>query len=164
MISRIAFVAIMLCTQCTVKYKFNDADTGDAKTISVDLFNNESAQAPPAAAQQFTEGLRDMFQSQTKLDLISSGADLKFSGSIIGYAVSPVGIQNTDQAALNRLTITVKVEYINQLEENKSFTQNFTRFSDYESSQQLSDVEATLLADIFEQINQDIFNRALSNW
>jgi hypothetical protein len=164
---------LLLCTgmlmalalgSCRISYRFNDADTGNASTISVTLFDNDAAQAPAGIQQQFTESLRDLFQSQTKLDLIASGGDLQFEGAITGYTINPVNIQSNDQAALNRLTITVKVRYTNQLEEGKSFEQNFTRFADYESTRQLTDVEQELIVTIFEQITQDIFNRALSNW
>lgn len=149
---------------CRIAYKFNDADTGDARTISVLLFENEAAQAPAGSNQQFTEGLRDLFLSQTRLDLLKTNGDLHFEGSIIQYMVSPVGIQSTDQAALNRLTIGIRVTYTNTLEEKKSFTQTFSRFADYESSQQLTDVENDLIEDIFQQLYQDVFNRSLSNW
>ena len=37
-------------------------------------------------------------------------------------------------------------------------------FSDFESSQNLADVQDELIEAIFEQITEDIFNRAFSDW
>jgi len=78
--------------------------------------------------------------------------------------VQPVAIQSNETAALNRLTITVKVVYINTLDEKKNKDLTVTRFADYESSSELSAVESELLATISEQLAQDIFDRTLGDW
>lgn len=164
LIYMLAFLSLPLIQGCKISYRFNDADIGDAKTVSVSLFDNEAAQSPAGSNQTFTEGLRDVFQTQTRLVLVGNNGDLQLEGAISSYLVAPVGVQANDVAALNRLTINVKVRYQNTLDETKNFTQSFSRFADYDSNRSLSDVEQALLAEIFEQIYQDIFNRALSNW
>jgi hypothetical protein len=165
MIKWLFFLCLPLSlNSCKISYRFNDADIGDAKTISVALFDMSAAQAPAGSNQIFTEGLRDVFQSQTRLVLVGSNGDLQMEGSLTGYSISPVGVQANDVAALNRLTIQIKVKYTNTLDESKNFSQGFSRFADYDSRRSLTEVENTLITEIFEQIYQDIFNRALSNW
>ena len=83
----------------------------EAKTISVQYFQNLASLAPPTLSQTFTEALRDKLSSQTRLTLVNKAGDLAFEGSISGYSTAPISIQSTDQAALNRLTITVNVKY-----------------------------------------------------
>ena len=64
----------------------------------------------------------------------------------------------------NRLTITVKVKFTNTKDKELDFETNFSRFADYESSQNLASIEDVLIKDINDQLTQDIFNKAVSNW
>jgi len=156
---------LVLISGCKINYSFSGASVPvEAKTVSVDYFQNNASLAPPTISQTFTEALRDKLSSQTRLGLVNKGGDLAFEGSIIGYATSPIAIQSSDQAALNRLTITVNVKYTCSFDEKKNFEQSFSRFSDYSSTSSLATVEDDLIKDINQQIVQDIFNRALNDW
>ena len=148
-----------------MNYSFSGASIPpEAKTVSVIYFSNTASLAPPTLSQIFTEALRDKLSTQTRLALVNKGGDLNFAGSIIGYATSPVAIQSTDQAALNRLTITVNVKYTCSFNEKKNFEQTFSRYADYTSDKSLASVEDQLIRDINVQLVQDIFNKALNDW
>ena len=136
----------------------------EAKTVSVEYFGNQSSIAGPHIPQKFTEKLRDVLQSQTSLSLVPKNGNLQFSGYISDYTVSPLAIQGSDKPAQNRLTISVYVKYTNPYDPSKSFEQTFTRFSDYDGTKNISEVENILLTEIFRQLTEDIFNRAFNNW
>jgi hypothetical protein len=95
---------------------------------------------------------------------MKQNGDLQLEGAITDYNISPVAIQSTDQAALNRLTITVNVKYTNKFDATKNFEQAFTRFADYKTSSSLSTEEDKLLIEINRQLTEDIFNKAFNNW
>lgn len=155
----------VLFSGCKVKYSLSGATIPpEAKTISVSYFPNNTTLGGPSISQLFTEKLRDMVSSQTNLALMKQNGDLQFEGSIIDYNVAPVAIQSGDQAALNRLTVTVKVKYSNKFDISKNFEQSFSRFSDFEASKTISSVEAQLLSEINRQLTEDIFNKAFNNW
>ena len=135
-----------------------------AKTISIAYFVNNAQFVEPTLSQSLTDALRDRFQSQTDLDLIKEGGDLQMEGSITDYSTRPVAIQGNETAALNRLSITVKVKYTNTLEPEKDFDASFTRYEDYSSSQDLSAVKDQLILIINENLVDDIFNKAVVNW
>ncbi len=159
------FFTLLLFSSCKVKYSLSGATIPpEAKTVSVAFFVNNTTLGAPSISQKFTEKLRDVVSSQTNLSLNKQNGDLQFEGSIIDYNVAPVSIQSTDQAALNRLTVTVQVKYSNKFEVAKNFEQNFTRFADYKSSEALSSKENDLLVEINRQLTEDIFNRAFNNW
>ena len=146
-------------------YSFSGASVSpDVKTVSIQYFKNSASLAPPTISQSFTEALKDIFTSQTKLGLVSQGGDLKFEGEIIGYATSPLAIQSNDHAALNRLTITVHVKFVNEKDEKQNFDTSFSRYADYSSSQSLAAVQSGLIDQINQQLVQDIFNKAMINW
>ena len=156
--------AIALFSGCKIHYGFSGATIPpEAKTVSVQYFQNNASLAPPTMSQLFTEALKDKMSS-TRLGLVSKGGDLNFEGSITGYSTAPIAIQSTDQAALNRLTITVNVKYNCSFDEKKNFDQSFTRYADFESTKTLVSVENELIQQINEQLTQDIFNRALNDW
>ena len=46
----------------------------------------------------------------------NKSSDLLFSGEITKYEFQPVSIQDTEIAAQNRLTISLKINYINNLD------------------------------------------------
>ncbi len=162
----LSFVMIvLLLPACKMHYGFSGATIPpEAKTVSVQYFQNQASLAPPTLSQTFTEALRDRLSSQTRLGLVNKGGDLNFDGSITGYSTNPIAIQSTDLAALNRLTITVTVKYTCTFDEKKNFEQSFSRFADYNSSQSLTAVEQELIQTINDQLTLDIFNRALNDW
>lgn len=149
---------------CRVGYSFTGGDVGQARTVSVEVFAARAPLATPGSAQTFTETLRDLLLAQTPLKLAREDGDVQYSGSITGYDVQPVNIQANETAALNRLTITASVLYVNTLEPKKNAEFIVTRFADYDSSQDLTTVEEQLVSTIGKQLAQDIFDRTLGNW
>lgn len=149
---------------CAVHYGFSGGDVGDARTMSVDLIEARAPLATPLSAQVLTESVRDLLLAQTPLKLKQNDGDVQYSGALVGYDVQPVSIQANETAALNRLTMTVQITYLNTLEakKNKEFT--ISRFADYDSAQDITSVEERLARDIGKQLAQDIFDRTLGDW
>jgi hypothetical protein len=151
-------------TSCRMNVSFTGGDVGDARTLSVDMFQARAPLATPQSAQAFTETLRDLLLAQSPLKLARSDGDLQYSGNIVGYDVQPVNIQANETAALNRLTITVAVTYVNTLEPKKNTEFTVSRFADYDSTQDLVTVEEQLIIDISRQLAQDIYDRTIGAW
>lgn len=145
------------------KLSLSGGNYGDAKTISIAFFPNNAALVQPTLSQSFTEDLRNFFQTQSPLSLISKGGDLQMEGAITDYRVGPVGVSN-QAASSNRLTITVSVKFSNSKDPSKDFESSFSRFVDFPSSQNLSSIEQELVSQVNQQLIQDIFNKALINW
>ena len=159
-------VAAMLVSlsACGV-YSFTGASIPpEARTISVAFFPNDAPLVQPTLSQRFTESLQDKFQRQTNLRLVEDNGDLHFEGSIIGYNTQPTAIAGDDRAALNRLTITVRVRFINEFDSRTDFERNFSRFYDYAAEISLSQIENEAIDIINEALVEDIFNAAVVNW
>lgn len=155
---------VIIFAACRANYSFTGGNVGEARTVSVDLFQARAPLATPLSSQVFTETLRDLLLAQTPLRLDPNEGDVQFSGAITGYDVQPVSIQANETAALNRLTITVGLTYVNTTDPKKNAEATFSRFADYPSTQDLVQVEETLVQEISRQIAQDIFDRTLGNW
>lgn len=150
---------------CKPSYSFTGASISpEVETVSIEFFPSYAPLAPPTAGQAFTEAMKDIFLSQTNLTLVRSNGDLQFSGAIVNYNNAPVAIQGNETAALTRVTMTVKVKFVNTLDESQNFESSFSRFEDFETSESLSAVEEQLLRNINDQLTQDIFNKSVTNW
>jgi outer membrane lipopolysaccharide assembly protein LptE/RlpB len=157
-------IIVAFMQSCGV-YSFTGASIPpEAKTISIQQFQNNAPLVQPVLSQLLTDALRDKFSSQTNLSQVPINGDLAFEGSITDYRTQPVAITGDETAALNRLTIAVRVTYTNRFDEKQNFETNFSRYEDYESSRALSEVEDQLMGEIIEALVQDIFNRSVVNW
>ncbi|MGB1988739.1 MAG: hypothetical protein ACPHO5_04340, partial [Flavobacteriales bacterium] len=63
-----------------------------------------------------------------------------------------------------RLSITVKVKFVNIIDEESNYDKTFSRYADYESSQDFTSIEESLNEEIVSQLIDDIFNEAFTNW
>ena len=157
-------ILAFFCHGCGI-YSFSGASIpAEAKTVSVDYFPNHAQLVNPMLSNDFTTALRDAMMNQTPLDLVDLGGDLAFEGEITDYKTTPVAITASQTAAMNRLTITVKVRFSNRFDETKDFEQSFSHYEDYPSEQDLIAVQENLTAVIIEALVEDIFNKALVNW
>lgn len=166
----VAFSALLY--RCGV-YSFSGANISpEIETVSVDFFYNEAGDGPPNLSQLFTEGLKEYFQNNTNLGIDNSGnGDLQFSGNISGYRYAPMAptvSQNQNApntAGLQRLTISVRVQYMNTQDDTYDFDQQFTFYADYDPrTTSISAIEPALIEEIFTQLYVDIFNASVANW
>jgi hypothetical protein len=149
---------------CNV-YNFTGTGKIDAKTFQVNYFPNNAELVQPGLDRTFTLTLQDLIQNQTNLNLVKNGGDLTYEGEITDYRVTPMMAPADIQAAQNRLTIRVKVQFTNKNKEADNFDKTFEFFYDYPAAQQLSGPTLdSAVKIIFERITQDIFNESLAKW
>ncbi len=145
-------------------YSFSGA-TIEGKNINIHQIENRARNIVPSLSSTITDKVRSRILSQTGLKPVTKDdADYDLSGAVTGYEVTVTGAQSVQLATKNRLTISVQIEFKNRLNEKANFTQTFTRFSDFDASQILQNVENALIQDIGNQLADDIFNKAFVNW
>lgn len=150
-------------TGCGV-YSFTGANI-EGKNINIRTFENRARNVVPTLSPSLTSKIRSRILSQTGLAPVNTeDADYDLSGIITGYEITISGVQNTQTATQNRLTITVAVTFKNRLNKKGDFKQTFSRFADFPANQTLQTVEAKLIEDIGNQLADDIFNKAFVNW
>lgn len=169
--NKIKFIIISIAiaavfTACKVSYSLTGGTLStNVKTFSVQYFPNRAPLVNPNLSDQFVEDLKEKFRSQTSLDeVVDADGHLNFEGEITGYRTQALDIKADEIAATNRLTVTIKVRFINEIESENDFDKSFSAFADYDSTKQLTDVEDSLLEEILEQIIDDIYNEAVVNW
>jgi len=156
--------SMMTFSSC-ISYSFTGASIPpEAKTIRIDYFENHADFVNPTLSETLTTAIRDRFTSQTSLVMVRQNGDLQISGTITDYKSTPQAITGDETAALNRLSITVKVTFVNLIEPDKDYETSFTRYEEYDSNHDLAEVQDALIESINEMIVDDIFNKAVVNW
>ena len=163
----IAIVALLACS-CGYKVTYNLSGGSippAAQTFSVAYFPNNAPMVAPTLSNALTEGLRDKFSRQTRLQQIEEGGDFAFEGEITNYTSNTSSVSGGDYALQNRLTITVKVSFQNAIDPSLSFdNKTFSSYADYDASQLLIDVQDQLIEEIVEALVNDIYMAAAGNW
>jgi len=161
MIAAIAWVA------CVPRYTLNGAsiDYNTYKTISFGEFPIRAALVYPPLQSMFENRMTDMIAQQTRLRVIDgNNTDLRMEGEITGYQLSPQAVGEDAYASQTRLTISVKVKYINNKNQSLSKDLSFSAYRDFSSSELLIDVQDELCTQICKDLSDLIFNATLGDW
>ena len=161
-------IAVIIITQaCSISYKFNGSaiDYTKYKTVSVGEFPIRAALVYPPLQQLFENTITDMITRQTRLKMQEvPNTDIRIEGEITGYNLSPQAVNEDAYASKTRLTITVRVKYIDNKNPSLSNDQSFTAYRDFDSSQMLTDVQDELCSQICDDLKDLIFNATFGNW
>lgn len=169
-ITKLAMLAIVsvVCAGCGYKVTYNLSGGSippEAQTFSVAYFPNNAPMVAPTLSNVLTEALRDKFSRQTRLQQVEEGGDFAFEGEITNYTSTTASVSSGDYALMNRLTITVKVNFQNAVDQTTSFNnKTFSSYTDYDSSQLLVDVQDQLIEEIVDALVNDIYMAAAGNW
>ncbi|MDR3181192.1 MAG: LPS assembly lipoprotein LptE [Prevotellaceae bacterium] len=159
-------VVFLLCLQaCKGGYSFTGTSISpDVKSVSISYINNMAPIVYPSLSNTLTEALKDKFTRNTRLDLIDENGDLQFEGEITNYDVTSMAVQANEVAATNRLTVTVKIRFTNNVDEKQSYDKSFSAYEDFSSTETLDAVQDQLVVTIIEKLIEEIFNNAVANW
>ncbi len=135
----------------------------DVKTYTVLPFSNQASLVVPGFAEAFRLALTDKIRQMSNLNYADDG-DLIYTGTITQYSVSPTASTGDQQAAMNRLTVQVKIEFTNKKHPDDNLSKTYSYYYDFPADKLLDDVKAEAHQVIMEQITQDIFNDTLAKW
>ena len=137
----------------------------DVKTVTINYFEYKALKVNPSLSNQITEALKDKFTKLTKLEQVDVEGDLEIIGEVTGYDVKATAITANEQAAQNRLTVNVKISFVDRKYPENSFeNKSFSAYADFDAMQSLDAVEASLCEEIVEKLCEDIFNGTVANW
>ncbi len=162
----ILLLLTLILSACTVSYKFNGAsiDYSRTKSISIADFPNNAALVNPMLANNLSEGIRDIYSRQTRLQVLRSGGNLELEGEITGYALTPMAITADSYAAETKLTMTVKVRFTNNVAPEESFEKTYSAYQTFNSNQLLTDVQDELCNAMIQEIAENIYNDTVARW
>ena len=148
-----------------VKYSFSGTSIQpDVKTVTINYFEYKALKVNPTLSNSLTEAMKDKFRKLTKLEQVDMDGDIELSGAITGYEVRAAAVTADEVAAMNRLTVTASLKFTNRKYPEEDFEKSFSAYSDYDSTNSLDAVEASLCDEIVEKLVEDMFNASVAQW
>ena len=156
----------MLAVSCSiVKYSFTGTSIQpDVKTITIPYVEYKALRVNPSLSNDLTEALKEKFRKLTSLEEVDMDGDLELVCEITGYDVKATAVSANEQAAQNRLTVTVKASFTNRKYPEDDVDKSFSAYEDFDATMSLDAVEAGLCETIIEKIVEDIFNATVAQW
>ena len=153
-----------LVTSCGI-YSFTGTSIqADVNTITIPYVEYKALRVNPSLSNDMTEALQDKFRKLTRLEQVDVDGDLELVCEITGYDVKATAVTADEQAAQNRLTVTVKVEFTNRKYPEDDVSKSFSAYEDFDATLSLDAVEGTLCETIIEKLVEDIFNATVAQW
>ncbi|MBQ8220692.1 MAG: LptE family protein [Bacteroidaceae bacterium] len=162
----LALMLSLLLMGCTISYKFNGASINYdiIKTISLESFPNRAVYQWGPMESMFNNALSDIYANQTKLQQVARGGDLSLSGEITSYDQVNKSISSDGYSSMMQLKMTVNVRFENTKNHSEDFERQFSASREFDTSQQLNDVQEELVNQMIDEIVEQIFNATVANW
>lgn len=168
----IAYCLLPIALLTSGCYTFKDIGQipKEVKTFRVNYIENKARYINPQLSPQLTDKLRQKIMGQTRLAGVQTeDAHYDISGTVTGYnvitsAISSNNSSNQQQAAGQRLTVTVHLNFKNNLDPSKNFEADVSRNFDYSAQLTITQAEQQLNETIIKNMVDEIFNRIFSNW
>lgn len=162
----ISLITAIGVTSCAISYKLNGAsiDYATTKTISFEYIPIKAAMVYAPLAVNFNDELQAKYANQTKLEQVRSDGDLQISGAITGYTLTPQAVKKDAYAAETRLTVKIKIKFVNKNNKTENFDKEFSAHRDFDATQMITDVQDGLCDEIIKEIVEQIFNATVANW
>jgi len=163
LVSCIVFLFLSL-SSCRYGFK-GTSISAEVNTFFVEVFSVDASNAPVIIGQDFSNLLTEKIRRESRLTPVDTDPDVYFEGTITDYRVSFEAPQPGETTAFNRLNMTIRVDYIDTKKEDAGFEgSNFSFFFDFPSDENLIDIQDEAVDAIFDQLAEDIFNKAFTNW
>lgn len=162
----VLFLGLTSCWPTRISFVDKGGMPEEWDSFTVNTLENNTGNAPLSYNATLTELIKDGIQNNSRLSLDQNqdSSEVTINGVVTSYTVTPVALQEGDNAAQNRLTVTVKFEIFITEPEEDVMELTSSRFIDYDSNEDLGTVENELLSEVSSQIVQDVLNKLFSNW
>lgn len=161
----IPLLLLLLLTACSISYKFTGTSINYdlIKTIQIDKIANRAPYGWAPMEAMLNNKLQDVYANQTRLKLVKRNGDLHIAGEIVSYDQYNKGISADGYASQVQLRITVNIRFVNS-KTNVQWERQFSATSQYDSTQQLTAVQESLVTEMIADICDQIFNATVADW
>ena len=158
-------LGVQLVSACGI-YSFSGTSIQpDVKTITIPYVEYRALRVNPSLSNDLTEALKEKFRKLTRLEEVDVDGDLEVICEVTGYDTKATAVTADELASQTRLTVTVKVDFINRKHSEEEFqNKTFSAYEDFDATLSLDAVEAGLCESIIEKLVEDIFNATVAQW
>lgn len=163
----IAALLLLLFLPGCISYSFTGTSIpNDVRTISISFFPDNSQSGLGDLSNRLNNALINRFVNQSRLSLTGErdDADSWLEGNIQSYRNRPFSVGGDEQANLNEIQIVVRATFQFVNSEQPEYSKTFTGSATYDVLQNPVDGEIEAATEALQQIANNAFNDAVSNW
>lgn len=163
----IAGITLLLITTACINYSFTGTSIpGDVRTIYIPFFPDNSQSGLGDLTDRLNRALVNRFVNQSRLSLNNDQeeADSWMEGVIQSYRNRPFSIGGDEQANFNEIQIVVRATFQFAAQDQPEYSKTFTGSSTYNVLENPVDGELEAAEEALQQIANNAFNDAVSNW
>jgi len=167
--NKLKFIAIGLlfvCTSC-MSYSFTGTSIpNDVNTVYIPFFPDNSQSGLGDLSDRLYNAIVNRFVNQSRLSLNNEeeSADSWMEGAIQSYRNRPFSVGGDEQANLNEIQIVVRATFQFANSDEPIYSKSFTGTATYDVLDNPVDGELDAAAEALQQIANNAFNDAVSNW
>lgn len=150
-----------------ISYSFTGTSIpSDVNTISIPFFTDQSQSGLGDLSDRLNQALTQRFINQSRLSLENDRelADAYVEGAIQNYINRPFSVAGNEQANLNEVQITVRALFQYTDDDDPLWNKNFSGSATYDVLENPVDGELEAAQKALQQIANNMFNDAVSNW
>lgn len=150
-----------------LRYSFTGASIPPGvETIFIPFFPDQSNSGLGDLSNRLNQALINRFVNQSRLQLANTEADADavLDGVITSYSNRPFSIGGDEQTNENQVSITVRATFLYTANEEPEWSTSFSGSFTYDPSVDPIEGENSAANGALEQIANNMFNDAVSNW
>ena len=156
---------LMLLTACSIKIQMTGTNINYdiLKTIQIDKIANRAPYGWAPMEAMFNTKLQDLYATQTRLKLVKRGGDLQVAGEIVSYDQFNKAVSSDGFSSQVQLRMTVNIRFTNT-KSGQKWEKQFSATTQYDSTQQLTAVQESLVTEMVKDLCDQIFNATVADW
>ena len=160
-------ITLLILIPGCIRYSFTGTSIpADVQTIYIPFLPDRSQSGLGNLSDLLNRALVERFVNQSRLSLANDQgtSDAFIEGAIQTYVNRPFSIGGDEQANLNEVRIAVRATFQYASDDEPLWTQSFTGTATYDVIENPVDGELEAAQTALEQIANNMFNDAVSNW
>ncbi len=156
---------LMLLTACSIKIQMTGTNINYdiLKTIQIDKIANRAPYGWAPMEAMFNNKLQDLYATQTRLKLVKRSGDLQVAGEIVSYDQFNKAVSSDGFSSQVQLRMTVNIRFTNT-KSGQKWEKQFSATTQYDSTQQLTAVQESLVTEMVKDLCDQIFNATVADW
>lgn len=155
--------ALLANSGCLYSFKGSSVPV-HLKTISIQLFDDQSGAGEPGLREQLTNKLIERFKQDNSLAVTDkSSADSMIEGTISSMTDQPLVVTTGVTVTKRHITVNTNVIYQDLKLQKKVFEKQFSDWGDYEVSGGPAQRQSAVAAAV-DKLAEDILNETVSGW
>jgi len=163
----VAAILLLFAIPACVQYSFTGTSIpSDVRNIYIPFFPDNSQSGLGDLSDRLNTAMINRFVNQSRLSLNNDrdGADSWMEGTIQSYRNRPFSVGGDEQANLNEIQIVVRATFQFARDDQPEYSKNFTGSATYDVLENPVDGEIEAAEEALQQIANNAFNDAVSNW